>query len=1097
MSSPEPEAEEAGIIFDEDEDLPFIDIRERIDIDEVLQTEPLFSQFSNDQIYIMLQELTHHKAKDFMQIFGIAKENQYVKTPLPQYDTYSVPVLAAGRKNAGEEVVHENGVDTFPRVWNQQMIRALEAPNYRLQQSEKEKVWFHLEHIAPQTTEDSFTVSKAASTTTLVGLQSDVQEMTMLRRNDPEMEHRVSGVRYMIPKITNASYLHEKVEHAHDDVEMVATKPSFSDALNRLPSPAAVHDIKTVLAMHGFVYDMLDEKQMANLQEELNKPDVDDQKNTQGDLEAPHTVRPATDFLMSISWDEALQNLDHEKAIQNMERYAEYYESYIRNQSPQSRPIDVPQNLHDMAIAIAEGQYRLEDVIASISYERNSIMMDRMRNVITAYQEIDTSKKEKVLQQYARLYERYSDPVAQHFLQMYQDMAKVQQGEDRSEYDGNPADESVPLQEDAPAEVERQPLTTDWFNPMPEDTTAVIGNEEEGNTTQTSNPFNLQAYSEAVQEVIQPVLADLLALRAKAGIPFDVAGFLSYIVPKVHVISTRDVLNKLQQSYADDTQVTQMIDNLMNDMLLFDAKKRAQLISNVQPPSLRDAISKEVTKHSEKIQKAQQDVLAKAFVWWTLQAQQLALDRKLTRQVVISQECMSLWSEWGVPINQDEKGVLRYLLCNLEGTELSYITFGNLDKKIQTEMKDISWKPTIDKLKKQYETFGEDIQRVENKVIDVLTQLQVASKKALDNRGYSKEFARAILLLPHLETSQARRGKGKYANGCCLQDLNRTFVANTDWNIAGAKDDNGKILQNLYKLKKKLGDERVTNKHRSPLLMFGTMQEPPQPVATQEMDGTSEVSLPKYHQVHDIIAQWQETASYNVLIPVELCNMYLKDNVQEMQRETERIIQLVRDRAHVGGKLDMPSWDFSLENGINLLQQIGYNLKPWLHKEHPILLTQSLRILRDTRVIFHEWIAHIRERRESGKLQAFLLQVCARALCLPASPTDRILLVNGLSDEKTTAMMKEKIALWNTFMKTHTMPSVQKQQEYINLKREESKKENMAQLETLDIDTRRLVQATRRLGLPAEVTDALRSITGKTAEEEGEAEFLYVGEDQD
>ncbi len=1079
MSSPEPEPQEAGIIFDEDEELPFIDIRERIDIDDVLQAEPLFTQYSDEQIYIMLQELTHHKAKSFMQIFGKAKQSQFTRNVLPQYDAHSIPLLAAGRVDASEEHEVNGETSDFPYDWNERIENALRAPNYRMQQSQKEQAWYHLEHILTDG-DNAFVAANASAAITHIGLEGNSRDMTVLRKADPDLAQQVAGVHYRIPSITNESYLHEKVEHAHDDLVIVERKPSMSDALNKLPVHPSVHEVNTILAMHGFTLDALDEKQMTILEEELRRhdgmSDPDVLVNVNGSSRSP------SEFLSSIRWDEALQNVQVDQLVQGINNYAEYFEAYVRNQSPQSLPIETPVRLHDIATGVANGQYMLEDVIASLSYARQQAIVERMRNVISGYQSIDASKKEKVLTLYASMYKQYTEPVAKHFLQMYQDVAKVQQGEDRADYDGNPADESQPMIPEETADRPERRVMDDWYNPLMFDDDTMQDENQQANESQADVPFTLVDYPQGVQEVLEVVVRDINALQKKAGVPFDFPAFLSYIIAITRIRSTTEVLKELQKIHPDS-----ITDAFIQDMQLYSSKITTSMINQVQPESFRVVLNKKLSKHKDTVRLAQADAMSKALVWWTLYAQELALNRKLTRQLVKSQECMSVWSEWGIPLTKDEKGVLNYLLCNLQGTELSYITYVNLHAKVFAEIKEPIWKPRIDQLKSQFEDFGKDLSRVKEKTVATLKQLEIAYENAKDHRGYSKEFVNAVLSLPQLETEN--RGKGKFANGCCLQKLNPGFNANTDWQSM-------KQGKNLIKLRNKLGKERVTKELRKTLYLIGSMHDRPHPISQSKSLLQTSENMPDKYKIRDVVLSWQEKGVRNILMPAELINMYLTDNTQQMQRETENILQLVRQRAHVNQAMDVPSWGFTFENAISLLQQVAYHLKKSLSQDLA-LLNSSLRSIRDMKTILNEWLVHPQTRTEVSQVEGLLLQICARALCLPGIPNDSTLLMDGLSQEKTREIMKGRVSLWNGYMKTRVIPTTQKQQEFINLKREESKKKNVDELETLDIETRRLVQATRRLGLRAEVTTALQSIGERAIEEEGEAEFMYMGEDQD
>lgn len=1058
----------------ESELLPEIEIREIMSLEELMTMDTSFVAFSENEILQYMSQLVEdtHRGKVFHRLF------QQLRS-LPEHPStqYVIPILDTEVAN------HEDNQYEILQA----IVDTNNAPNYISQLNEIYKLTYPLSISL-----DAPPPHLPSSVTPItVGIEGNLSKTyVLLPRDIAYAKQSVIGSAYRIPLTTQSSYLHERAnapEMQRLETEIVLGKmphemiPDFNVIVDRIDSITDLHTLRVYLERFGYDIDRLSQPKMETLIAKLRTLPIDseteDKKSNSRSRASPPSLALTSRASMWKMFEDMLQHrLDADKFLAMWEMLP----STTQLVAP---AIEVPKDIAEIALGVADGKFTLDDVVASLKYQHDLAEYQQVRKLLEDFQSFNAEEAQTnlatMMEKWNIVFAPYTDRMPESFLTEFQELAEIKAGADTSTYLGDPQRVYHDEEHDTIAAV----ADTD------DDPDAYAEVNAEVATRIDPLPIPLHSMSEGAREILQAVLPKIQRIQRASGVPCNFQALVNSLVSKIVRVSRKEYI---------DANVMGLSMQVRDQIIHMDFDTAIHTASMILPTELSAQLQDVVKMAWNVWEEDTITIFYESFAWWILDIQENALDRTLMFDVTQgSFACLPKWSPWGPPLQADKgEGVLEYLVCVAHDLQIITSSTDAMKRKL---LEIIEAEPRTATLKSRFREIGKDVPIMTDRAKAANMSLAEAIENKQKSR-YLPEFVKTYMLLPGLLTGQPR-----LSSGCCLQKIGADFNADSDWRG---------VLKRLRDVKDAFAKKRMTMIEMPHLALY----ERPAPSvadATTDADAFLPTPIPPIVniQMEDWLMNWD--MSTVTFVSKELLRLTLRDANQAMA-QAEKFLQMAKATA----RLRMDIFEFLKEKASwthfdQIINIILLNLQQTCQKstvgsrQHTILqlyLSEVVMVKRHFQSLHGVW-----DDIDVQILRPLLTHVIARAVCLPAIPetsnTNQLVMSETVATGFLSNTIKSVLEKLKKYIAVIAMPTMEEQAAFITDMREQQKVQVLSFLDEKNVDDRQLHMDMKKLGLTtfAKRPEPVASATNEEPppqgdadyEAEGEREFTYRGVDAD
>lgn len=1055
----------------EDEILPEIEIRELLSVEEMLEENPSFVTYNDEEIIELIHEFvqSYKKAGSFLNIL------KHILRPHKSVLQNIVPVLQASLKdNSGEEHVEE---------WIAENEEILKAPGYQLRQSLFQKLEYPLIHVPPSRDGMGFLPPRKME----VGYDGSYKHRTVVLPTD-EVPQAVHSAIYEKPWVTQYTALVDRIllqkgtpETSEVPVsseamgtlieQMETAKPdwdSFLSSLNVFPDH---NELKGKMETFGISWDDLTEEQWMSLQEKLTSLDMPKE-----DLDhvAEQKDMPKYVSVNELSFVDALVRV-LQTPFDKM-KYGALYQAYVAAIPPQNPTMEVPLTAYEIAQGIRgteHGKFELADVATFLRWVRTRWVMDTAAKACDAFQAMESdvaqTKLAKFTQDWKRINERYRDRTAQSFLEMYKDVAEWKRGMSTEDYEGNMNRPILTFEE-----MQHEYVATQAEDDSEDETIVERSNE---NSYVVGDEF-LHGLSAGMKELLQPILFKMRKMADIGGLPLSLPDVIAYLSARLERMSFLEIL---QQNAPD------VPPHLLHD-IAFAPYQHAVSLAGTGP--LRVIVEK---MHQQFLQDKAKTFLD-ACAWWAMMIQEDAIFKRLSFDPMKGlRSCMLVWKNVGAPIIKDKNdGPLAYLTCVAHDVGvLKEFDWNAEDFKKQL----LGWiaanmEDRVATLKEKYADMKKEASFVDSKLTAANDLAEAIQKKQRDR--VLPTFIKALLSMPSLLSTQQK----PYVNGCCMQKLSSSYVADIDWSGS---------FSTLSTVKQKFGEKRMTKMERPELgaILPRVVAPEPRTIEPRIVPEIEVVSPVTHAYLREWILEFQKPESYSSLMPPEVI-LKIANDIPHCKVLAQQYLKIVH--ATIGKKQT---------NISKILDNLSFHdYVKCLHRIHKVLMVATKQFTSEVELGFlQSAIAALTSfKKQFQKLQILsgeqnivplrnVAMMCVvRAMCLPTVPETAqggvLLVARTVTDNFVKGIVQNTVRNLEQMTEISQMPTVEDVQNFITKMREQQKQTAIDEFEALSIADQELLRQAKKLGLIKKDKVPVQEEEGGVQEEE-EADYATTGGDAD
>jgi hypothetical protein len=1073
----------------EDEELPDIEYLEILTMEEIIKNNPSFIAFTKQQIYDELYNIfkSKNKANGFLELFYQIVENNKNKI-----DTTNYVIKSDATKIDYDDMSIDDLITN---------IKKLNRTQYELSQNAKNRLFFAISYD-----EKTQKLRFKAETKTNIQLYDDDEALLYPVYPSDDTNIPINHIYYQVPQTTINDYLNiQSVSHLIDKENINETDAAFYTTLQKL--------LKTVKPQIPFDKIKNDEfLDYANLNNELKKYDISldfikksdfeelknhitvllEKEKEQPVIHSAFRIKPNIHINNKFTFFDNLEYIY--KLLEITDKVRENYELIYTKLQDEKMAINQPallyNNINDIITALNTSSISLEDVAENIKVIKKSLILEHAINTIKTIKDTDIDIIKTNIEYLKDRYILVKNSIYEisnfHFINFYGELKEIIKGNDNSNYEGVPTAlktlefEDVEELEDLPIfniddDVKKENLLEKyWLSMKFKDEIGFV------DILKIILPYinKIQTFSKIL--INYDLLCDNLFNKFR-GIPSKINLLKKYL-------EKFDNIPKLSESY-------------LNDITKLTPKSVLTLNPNVDAE-----INKALVETNKEFSSIIFDVLQSALAWWSLESQKEILDEIIIfNQNQFYIPCMEKWSFYGVPLEKSSKnGILAYLSCvclSVFEEDDTYIVISESIDKFITKIMDIIENEHADVIKNLRDKYksNELLKKKQEKGLE----LQKALVDSINKKNYDKivnDYVNALLYMPGIKYKQVH----KFLLGCCLQKIDANFKPDSDL-IDKRKD--------LLAVKNKYSKHRATIKDR--YLTF--IPEINKDDETDVEDDDDEDEYIKYKLNHiktdmvtSNIEEWLTSMfDKNPLLPNNIITEFL-DNVKPSLTYIEKYLEYLMITAKYKKSELLSLFIPEKINYKNILLHIC-NILFKTEETDRTLLNVSIETIHD--IISHlnvlDAIMNDDNKQDIYRIRAYIV---ARAMCLPCNPENNI---GGVlkSSIKTRPNLVDDIArnIHNSILqllKTHKMPTMEENIEFINSIREKNKNQTLSVMNKKTMEERNILNELKKLGIKnneeeSNVEDGDDVVLNKgviennNSDAEGENEFNVEDEDHD
>lgn len=1075
-----------NIIYNlENEELDDIDYYEILSFDEIVKNNPTFIAFSRNEIYDELYNFfkNNNKSQGFVDLFykTIDYQNNIIDT------TNYVVITDSYKKNYECELDNVfDFINSFKKINKLQINLAL---------NEKNKLLFSIEYD-----NDSKKIRFKPLCKTYIeinrindNLKENLEENINFDINDfkniqyplfkeDDTNIPVDSIYYKKPTYITNDYLADKIlsilnkpqilNHIStdnfDNINKVfnKVKPNIDDIINDINNNLDIDDFDLNYNHINNIIEKLD-KSFDN----LNIDEFINIKNTISkhiDKIIPHKKLNTKKYKNKqiiinnnkILFFEKIQKIP--LLLVFTDKLKQDYESLIikfkDNRININKPPLLYSSIFDMIYAINNGIVSLDDVIDNISNIKNAVILDHSINTINDYLNNSFDKTKELLdiitERFKLLKNAIYDISNLHFIDFYQELKDIKDGNDISNYEGIPS----------------------FF-------TKNANFEENKNEIDDENDFDETNIVDFNKTSILFLEKYWLSFKYK-----DSVGFVELLKVLLPLLAKIQDVSKLQLNYdllceelfnkfkGVPTKLKILTDKLNESSIILTNKKITEIV-NISPhiafsTDKKDDFIDLLIDINKTYIKLLFSMLFTSLAWWSLNVQkEIINDTILFDDTLYYIPFIDKWSYYGLPLNNNKTGVLVYLSFITEEIfiekELYTVPANIIDNSMTIINNDYT--DFIELLRKNSKDKDKNLKKQDK---GAETQLDLV--KSIKNKNYDimiDQYVSAFVYMPALKYKKIH----KFLLGCCLQKIDIHFKPDSD--LIGVRND-------LLVVKNKFAKNRETNKPRSLRYLPIKIKN-----KNKDFDDNDLIIIDKYflpidtkHDINDItIDIWlNNMINKSPFLPLFIIDEFLK-NTKSANDYIIKYINIFTNTAGIKKSDFLTFFDIKDIKIKNILMNIT------------VIIYKSIKLnnYNDTEIILlNDYISHIKNIIQDIDILDSIINdyniqdiirikkyITARVLCSPCDPDSSV--GNILKPENDINISNNFILNISkniytdilSYLKSIKMPTLQDNINMINSIRETNKNKTLLKLNKRTEEDRELFNQLKKIGISLEQYD--------------------------
>ena len=786
------------LIYHDDEDLPEINIREVVPIEELVDDAPDFVALDDDFIEALAGDLLKNTNKgiEFLNLHKHALSINKRRSLVP----YAKFVVEANRKklldgnqqqqDPDADADQAEAADSDDEGELLTKMETLRKASYQERNTEIARLMFPFESTNPDTVSKLHIAKNQVAT---IILENGDQSKYF---GDDAIKLPIYSVKWSSlgwsqeSLLADSSRYQSKAEvEAETDIEMRPTNditsieaseallsevaPKFDDLLK----PLGVHELKVLLSVNGKDFEKLSHDELARVFETAMTADIDIDGTP---LPGSSTYTFLKDF---ITFDKVI-----EKHLQRLEAYMTdsrkqsllaMIDAYLAS-NPDANMMEGVPSPYDIVVALRSSTMTLEDVVAVLRSVRNKIHSRLVRELVDVYTQLDMERAQSLQDVLKTTSMQDVDFVRTVELPNYHEIHEIKMGADTTNYEG--AD--VP-EEPAPATTVDEDLDSD--------DEAAVAQEDVG----IEDPVPSHPTIERSPDHFTSVFRDLKKVVDISRLPWDWEKWLNESFADFVFSPSRFATLKEISPIVADVVINNIASASTADQGLAEISRMS---NQEEAQKLREAY-KDVFVTWRKTCKT---VFIDGLTFWALDTLSKSMSGTLNFKLPYN-SYSHLWSPYGPPIESSKstRGVFVYI------AEIS-----GIDVKVLLEYASKQYPNHVEAIKARKKSKRQD--KVDDIQKEFLEALQANNKKRQDPDVFLKSYVPMYLNLPSLLARDKAFVKRQpaWAQGCCVAPLNKAYEGDIDFRYI---DDKKKEDTSLYVVKWNLASKRWSRVPRQPM----------------------------------------------------------------------------------------------------------------------------------------------------------------------------------------------------------------------------------------------------------------------------------------
>lgn len=1063
-------------IIEEDELLPEIEIREYITIDEMIEFNPKFIAFNEEELESLFKQLLNKNPKAFLKI-----HSNIIKSERINVIDYIKPTLD----------VSYNNYDDLSEILDE-YERINRAANYSLQKYLSDKnslpyIW------DVNNTKVNFPII-------------DKQYEFMLNTNkhnyarflsfDKSEKLSLIGARWKPLLFTKDNFISETAKYKKYPYIKVSNK-DINEDLNRwlikyvTPSlvsilqknikyNTSIHDIRSLLSHHGIIFDNLEEKDFQILSEYLESIIESNIEDTEVKNRLKLKKRKWNTSNLEF-WDILkshyksfvfYKNSENKKALED--KIANYIAILPRGEKSKE-PLDV----YKFAQSISSNDMTHAEIIEIIKNNYLHILYLLSDNLFKSVTAFKLPEDDKDIDKEKELFEKTNNSIlleSRHkFIDKFTDLSEIVEGNNTNLYDGSPfagldnvfeetKNEFIELKEEEQLETEYDPefLIEDEFETYPA----------------------LLDCNKGCLDILSKIVPQLKAISIASGLPIDINSIIYRI--NTYVV-TYSRVEELTQKIQDLPEI--IARRIISCPTIESSLEYIKQLMNVNVSQALETLYPTIYINWEKNCKTQ---LKLALTMWWLDLIEMSLFGNLNFSILSGMiEYADLWSPFGLPVEeskQNTQGIFYYITA-VTTDVLSSIPDKNR-MHLDTLRKDIIengnkiFKDKIEELKERWvivkntSLTKDKAKKVKDKLTEVINAIQ--TKKPVNNAlgTYVESYLYLPTLLPNSGTK--RRNNISWGQGCCLININDDYSADKDWKkdliaLWRLKQGFAKTKWSTSKrgfLKKMEKDDVVTKKEEPEVIKLKKLDIVLDDVTNDKTIISNDNWLPEHYN-KKLKAEYEGNIFAKEILEITVEKLYGHLTTKKQKLLQNAIDIIIKD----------------VESVIRNISYITLNLQRILLKEEfNTVFDDSLKIIKEIKGVLN----NLEYTNAPIVIYAF-----ACILALPGQLIDKSI-IKPINNDIYQKILNEN---YDSIVKSITgyeMLSKTDIQEYITSQRELQKEEKLNFQDELSNEDRKILGDLKRFKLTNVIDEAMRTQKRVIEEQADEAEEMnYMNDDRD
>ena len=1062
----------------EDEELPEIEYYQIVSIDEIIKENPTFIAFSREDIYNELYNFFKDKTKvtNFIELFYNTINNKSNKLNINNF----VIVSDAYKKDLTLE-----DIDKFTSS-----IKKLNKIQYKLGQNGKNKLWFALEY-----NDDDDKLRFKAIDKTIIDLNNDVNYYVF---KDDDTNIPILGVYYLTPKTTNYDLLNTQiVSHLYkkEKLKYINTSDLINNTFKELIEKATPEiplekiqeeeeldytNINAVLKKYNYDMDFIKLKDYEKLnelltnilkEEKINKPIHNNIK-----------IKPIKLINNKYTFFDNLQKI---KALLEITKtsYDKYNEIIINlNDEKGVIPELLYNNINDIINAINTSIISLDDIVENIRIIKKSKLIDFAINTITEYNEINIEEIIILLNNLEKNYNRVKNNIKDIygiFFEFNKEEHEIQVGNSIKNYEGIPSKDTNKFED----------LNDDY-----DVDESILVNYNDNNKFNIYYNMILYKNEEGFAEMLKIILPYINNLCEKSKLPINYETLCNMLFNNYRGIPTKiNIIKKLLKE-KDLTISNEEIDNIIS---------LTDINSNIEDnPIYIELINTNIIYYD-----SIKNILYKIIIWWSIELQKEIINDTLIYIINnLYPPSIDSWDIYGYPyLDTLSNGTFKYLVSVFK--KISLID-SDIDDKNQRNINNINKNIKIPEEENLLKILNKKCENDFKDELVLLREIKIDDTKKPKNKDIGKEFQKklvssinskkyeniineyigALLYMPSVKFEKIH----KYLLGCCLQQINKNFIADSDL-IKNRKDLMG-VKVNFAKMRE-INKPRYLKFHPTKIEKFEIIKNKIIKLKSINENLDNDITFEKL---------LENMKGKNVLLSDYIIDILIKNPKDSEAYVNKYINLLIYTSSNKKGLLELYNSN-SLNNYKDIILSIKLVLYNNLHEKYDNILNLCLIPL--NHIIIELYLLNsIINDNNKNEIKRIISYIIARCLCLPSSPDD---IVGNVLKPKiemdNDIIIKIAKELYTTIIKkikNSNVLTIEEQVDFINKIREENKNKTLATMNSQNEDERNIMRDLKKIGINISNDDeddnpVINKDDIEDEEESGEADFIIEDEEAD